>query len=72
MELTLSELQDMASRQQQQIENQQQMLVAKVSKFSSHVVSHCMEIKLYMANLNLIFLSMVAEERIYLFHAGIA
>ncbi|CAH2328584.1 apoptosis-stimulating of p53 1 isoform X1 [Pelobates cultripes] len=29
VELTLSELQDMASRQQQQIENQQQMLVAK-------------------------------------------
>lgn len=31
VELTLSELQDMAARQQQQIENQQQMLVAKVS-----------------------------------------
>lgn len=30
VELTLSELQDMAARQQQQIENQQQMLVAKV------------------------------------------
>ncbi|XP_070214152.1 apoptosis-stimulating of p53 protein 1 isoform X1 [Bos mutus] len=29
VELTLSELQDMAARQQQQIENQQQMLVAK-------------------------------------------
>ncbi|XP_071972023.1 apoptosis-stimulating of p53 protein 1 isoform X3 [Engystomops pustulosus] len=29
VELTLSELQDMASRQQQQIDNQQQMLVAK-------------------------------------------
>uniref|UniRef100_A0A8C5Q4J4 Protein phosphatase 1 regulatory subunit 13B n=1 Tax=Leptobrachium leishanense TaxID=445787 RepID=A0A8C5Q4J4_9ANUR len=29
VELTLTELQDMASRQQQQIENQQQMLVAK-------------------------------------------
>ncbi|XP_070607674.1 apoptosis-stimulating of p53 protein 1 isoform X8 [Erythrolamprus reginae] len=29
VELTLSELQDMATRQQQQIENQQQMLVAK-------------------------------------------
>ncbi|XP_012579816.1 PREDICTED: apoptosis-stimulating of p53 protein 1 [Condylura cristata] len=31
VELTLAELQDMAARQQQQIENQQQMLVAKVS-----------------------------------------
>ena len=31
MELTLSELQEMASRQQQQIEAQQQMLVAKVT-----------------------------------------
>lgn len=31
VELTLSELQEMAARQQQQIENQQQMLVAKVS-----------------------------------------
>lgn len=34
VELTLSELQDMAARQQQQIENQQQMLVAKVSQRS--------------------------------------
>lgn len=32
MELTLSELQEMATRQQQQIEAQQQMLVAKVGK----------------------------------------
>lgn len=31
MELTLSELQEMATRQQQQIEAQQQMLVAKVT-----------------------------------------
>lgn len=31
MELTLSELQEMASRQQQQIEAQQQMLIAKVT-----------------------------------------
>lgn len=30
MELTLSELQEMAMRQQQQIEAQQQMLIAKV------------------------------------------
>lgn len=34
MELTLSELQEMASRQQQQIEAQQQMLVAKVGLVS--------------------------------------
>lgn len=31
MELTLTELQEMATRQQQQIEAQQQMLVAKVT-----------------------------------------
>lgn len=31
VELTLSELQEMATRQQQQIEAQQQMLVAKVN-----------------------------------------
>lgn len=34
MELTLSELQEMATRQQQQIEAQQQMLVAKVTPSS--------------------------------------
>lgn len=34
VELTLNELQDMATRQQQQIEAQQQMLVAKVTKES--------------------------------------
>lgn len=34
MELTLSELQEMATRQQQQIEAQQQMLVAKVTSWS--------------------------------------
>lgn len=34
VELTLTELQDMATRQQQQIEAQQQMLVAKVTKES--------------------------------------
>lgn len=33
VELTLSELQEMATRQQQQIEAQQQMLVAKVISF---------------------------------------
>lgn len=32
VELTLTELQEMATRQQQQIEAQQQMLVAKVTK----------------------------------------
>lgn len=37
MELTLSELQEMATRQQQQIEAQQQMLIAKVSPWQ-HVV----------------------------------
>ena len=37
VELTLSELQEMASRQQQQIEAQQQMLVAKVTPQPSHL-----------------------------------
>lgn len=36
VELTLSELQEMAVRQQQQIEAQQQMLMAKVSTFPLH------------------------------------
>ncbi|XP_057174374.1 apoptosis-stimulating of p53 protein 1 isoform X3 [Ursus arctos] len=38
VELTLSELQDMAARQQQQIENQQQMLVAKEQRL--HFLKH--------------------------------
>lgn len=43
VELTLSELQDMAARQQQQIENQQQMLVAKVinSKQNMEICNQC-------------------------------
>lgn len=38
MELTLSELQEMATRQQQHIEAQQQMLVAKVTSQYSRCV----------------------------------
>lgn len=55
VQLTLSELQEMASRQQQQIEAQQQMLVAKVTHAGSLWWMDCLSVSLRLSILDAVW-----------------